>query len=64
MNPLDSRAAMITVTDSHGRTLTPGSLARPPTRPPPDVPPYRGPTGERAQWKWYDPYQPTPQSDN
>ena len=31
------------------------SVARPPTGPPPQAPPYAGPTGERAQWKWYDP---------
>ncbi|WP_231122138.1 hypothetical protein, partial [Mycobacterium intracellulare] len=23
-------------------------------------PPYPGPTGERAQWWWYDPFQPQP----
>ncbi|TXI37180.1 MAG: HNH endonuclease, partial [Mycobacterium sp.] len=22
------------------------------------VPPYPGPTGERADWWWYDPFQP------
>ena len=54
----------ITVTDRFGRTLNSGSLARPPTRPPPQVPPYRGPTGERAQWKWYDPFEPQPPHDN
>jgi len=48
------------VTDSAGRRLRPGSLARPPTKPPPAVPPYPGPTGERADWWWYDPYQPQP----
>ena len=37
-----------------------GSLARPPTTPPPDVPPCKGPTGERADWWWYTPYQPKP----
>ncbi|NVN51415.1 HNH endonuclease domain protein, partial [Mycolicibacterium hippocampi] len=26
----------------------------------PAVNPYPGPTGERAQWKWYHPYQPKP----
>ncbi|TXI40313.1 MAG: HNH endonuclease, partial [Mycobacterium sp.] len=25
---------------------------------PPAVPPYPGPTGERADWWWYDPFQP------
>ena len=45
----------LSVTDSDGETLSPRSLARPPTTDPPEVPPYRGPTGERAQWKWYTP---------
>jgi hypothetical protein len=54
----------LTVTDSDGRTLSPGSLARPPNRPPPDVEPYRGPIGERAQWKWYDPFEPQPPNSN
>jgi Domain of unknown function (DUF222)/HNH endonuclease len=48
------------VTDSAGRLLSPGSLARPPAQPPPAVAPCPGPTGERAQWKWYDPFQPQP----
>jgi hypothetical protein len=48
------------VADSHGRLLSPGSLARPPTQPPPAVPPCPGPTGERAQWWWYQPFQPQP----
>jgi len=50
----------LTVTDSDGQALHPGSLARPPTLPPPAVRPYPGPTGERAQWWWYDPFQPQP----
>jgi hypothetical protein len=54
----------LTVTDSDGRPLTPGSLARPPTRPPPEVAPYRGPTGERADWWYYDPYQPESPPNN
>ncbi len=49
----------LTVTDSHGRPLSCGSLARPPNRPPPDVPPYPGPLGERAHWKWYPPLRTT-----
>ncbi|MFI5507078.1 HNH endonuclease signature motif containing protein [Mycobacterium sp. NPDC051804] len=57
-------APNITVTDTRGRTLTSQSLARPPNRPPPDAPPYRGPIGERAQWKWYDPYEPQPPTTN
>ncbi|MGY4647400.1 DUF222 domain-containing protein [Mycobacterium sp. URHB0021] len=52
--------AQLCVTDNAGRTLSPGSLARPPTRPPPAVPPYPGPTGERAHWWWYQPFQPQP----
>jgi hypothetical protein len=48
------------VTDSSGRRLSAGSLARPPTQPPPAVPPWPGPTGERADWWWYDPFQPQP----
>jgi hypothetical protein len=46
------------VTDSSGQQLKPGSLARPPTGPPPDVPPWTGPLGERADWWWYQPFQP------
>ena len=48
------------VTDSAGRRLSPGSLARAPNRPPPAVPPCPGPTGERADWWWYEPFQPQP----
>ena len=50
----------LVVTDSAGRQLNPGSLARPPTKPPPAVPPCPGPTGERADWWWYEPFQPQP----
>src|SRR5690348_13427176 len=50
----------LTVTDNAGRALSPGSLARPPTHPPPAVPPCPGPTGERADWWWYEPFQPPP----
>lgn len=57
-------APAVTVTDRAGRTLHAGSLARPPSTPPPDVPPYRGPTGERADWWWYDPYEPRPPATN
>ncbi|MEE6175308.1 HNH endonuclease signature motif containing protein [Mycobacterium sp. 050134] len=53
-------ADALRVTDNAGQVLSPGSLARPPTGPPPAVPPCPGPTGERAQWWWYDPYQPPP----
>jgi len=48
------------VTDSAGRQLSAASLARPPNHPPPDVPPCPGPTGERADWWWYQPFQPQP----
>ena len=48
------------VTDSTGRELSAGSLARPPNLPPPAVPPYPGPTGERADWWWYEPFHPEP----
>ncbi|KAA0084468.1 HNH endonuclease [Mycolicibacterium sp. P9-64] len=50
----------LVVTDQAGRPLTPGSLARPPTTPPPKVKPCSGPTGERADWWWYQPFQPQP----
>jgi hypothetical protein len=48
------------VTDSCGRPLSAGSIARAPSRPPPDVPPCPGPTGERADWWWYQPFEPQP----
>jgi hypothetical protein len=57
-------AHTLTVTDSEGRHLSAGSIARPPTKPPPAVPPYRGPTGERADWWWYEPFQPQPPPTN
>ena len=57
-------ARRLTVTDAAGRQLTNGSLARPPTTPPPDVPPCPGPTGERANWWWYQPFQPPPPTAN
>ncbi|MCE9514976.1 MAG: HNH endonuclease [Mycobacterium sp.] len=44
------------VTDSAGRRLSAGSLARPPNRTPPAVKPCPGPTGERADWWWYEPF--------
>ena len=50
----------LTVSDNAGRSLSPGSLARPPTKPPPAVAPCPGPTGERAHWWWYEPFQPQP----
>ncbi|MDZ7887693.1 MAG: HNH endonuclease signature motif containing protein [Mycobacterium sp.] len=57
-------AEQLKVTDSDGETLTNRSLARPPTKPPPDVPPCPGPLGERAQWWWYAPYEPPPPTTN
>ena len=57
---LTGPADKLSVTDRAGRALSPGSLARPPTRPPPAVPPCPGPTGERAHWWWYQPFQPPP----
>ncbi|CRZ17082.1 HNH endonuclease signature motif containing protein [Mycolicibacterium neworleansense] len=53
-------AGHLSVTDHTGRPLHGGSLARPPITPPPDVPPCPGPTGERAHWWWYQPFQPQP----
>ena len=57
-------ADQLVVTDSDGDVLTDASLARPPTKPPPAVQPYRGPIGERADWWWYDPFQPQPPPSN
>jgi hypothetical protein len=57
---LTGDAHHLLVTDEQGQRLHPVSLARPPTTPPPEVPPYPGPTGERAQWWWYTPYEPQP----
>jgi hypothetical protein len=50
----------LTVTDKAGRVLSAGSLARPPTKPPPAVAPCHGTSGERADWWWYEPFQPPP----
>ncbi|MCI4675670.1 HNH endonuclease signature motif containing protein [Candidatus Mycolicibacterium alkanivorans] len=50
----------LVVSDSDGRRLSAGSIARAPNRPAPDVPPCPGPTGERADWWWYEPFQPQP----
>ena len=51
-------ASRLVVTDSDGEQLCPGSLARPPRGTPPPVAPCSGPTGERADWWWYEPFQP------
>ncbi|MBB5167289.1 hypothetical protein HNP02_007295 [Mycobacterium sp. AZCC_0083] len=53
-------AQHLVVTDQDNRPLKAGSLARPPTTPPPAVKPCSGPTGERADWWWYQPFQPQP----
>ena len=53
-------AERLVVTDCDGDLLTGQSLAHPPRQSPPDVPPYPGPTGEHAQWKWYHPFEPHP----
>ncbi|MEQ6326536.1 DUF222 domain-containing protein, partial [Mycobacterium canetti] len=50
----------LTVIDSEGRPLSAASLARPPKNPPPAVAPWPGPTGERADWWWYEPFRPQP----
>jgi hypothetical protein len=52
------------VSDNDGRSLSSGSLARRPTQPPPAVAPCPGPTGERADWWWYEPFQPQPPPSN
>ncbi|WIM87098.1 DUF222 domain-containing protein [Candidatus Mycobacterium wuenschmannii] len=57
-------ANQLTITDNDDHPLTNASLARPPTTTPPTVPPNPGPLGERAQWWWYDPYQPQPPPSN
>ncbi|MGE2729326.1 DUF222 domain-containing protein [Mycolicibacterium vaccae] len=57
-------AHQLVVTDAAGRRMRPGSLARPPTRPPPDVPPYRAPSGEPVQWWWYTPFEPGAPTNN
>ncbi|CAN7514180.1 HNH endonuclease signature motif containing protein [Mycolicibacterium frederiksbergense] len=61
---LTGPADKLKVTDSDGEPMTDSSLARPPTTPPPDVPPCPGPKGERAQWWWYTPYTPPPTTTN
>ncbi|QFS89537.1 hypothetical protein FIV07_02205 [Mycobacterium sp. THAF192] len=57
-------AHQLVVTDADGQHLTNASLARPPTQPPPAVAPCKGPTGERADWWWYEPFQPQPPPRN
>jgi hypothetical protein len=48
------------ISDGDGRRLTAASLAHRPTGPPPAVAPCPGPTGERADWWWYPPFQRQP----
>ena len=48
-------ADQLTVTDKWGKTLTGATLARAPTTSPPTVQPYPHPSGEHADWKWYQP---------
>ncbi len=57
---LTGPADTLVVTDADEDPMTGAALARPPTTPPPEVPPCTGPLGERAQWWWYTPYQPPP----
>ncbi len=52
------------ITGGDGRTLSAAALAHPPAEPPPAVSPYPGPIGERADWKWYEPFQPQPPPTN
>ncbi|MDZ5085311.1 MULTISPECIES: HNH endonuclease signature motif containing protein [Mycobacteriaceae] len=61
---LTGPAHQLVVTDADGQVLTNASLARPPTQPPPAVAPCTGPTGERADWWWYEPFQPQPPPAN
>ena len=61
---LTGTADDLTVTDDDDQELRSASLARPPTGPPPAVPPCPGPTGERADWWWYEPFQPRPPTNN
>ena len=58
-------AERLVITDQEGRELDDASIARAPNWPPPEVSPCPGPSGERAQWRWYQPFEPKPPpSDN
>jgi acetyl esterase/lipase len=63
---LTGPADRLVVTDNDGHPIERGSLAHPPSTAPPEVAPYQGPTGERARWWWYQPFEPppTPSGDN
>ncbi|AMO59881.1 IclR family transcriptional regulator [Mycolicibacterium phlei] len=61
---IEGTADNLVVRDTYSRRLARGSLARPPSEPPPDVPPWRGPSGEKADWWWYTPYEPPPPTAN
>ncbi len=53
-------ADALIISGSDGQMLSAESLAHPPTTPPPAVAPCSGPTGERADWWWYQPFEPQP----
>ncbi len=61
---ISGSAPDLSVTDSDGQPLGAASLARAPALAPPAVPPCPGPLGERADWWWYDPFQPQPPPTN
>lgn len=53
-------ASELIITDGDGRQMSAAALAHPPVKPPPAVAPCPGPTGERADWWWYEPFRPQP----
>lgn len=57
-------AGRLRITDPDGHELRHGSLARPPSKPPPNVPRHRNTRGGRAQWRWYTPFEPQPPPEN
>jgi len=61
---ISGSAQELSITDEHGQTLTGAALAHPPSTPPPEVPPCPGPLGERAEWWWYQPFEPQPPPTN
>jgi hypothetical protein len=61
---ISGSATDLCVTDSDGQPLGAASLSRAPALAPPAVPPCPGPLGERADWWWYDPFQPQPPPTN